>query len=77
MSCSSSATWPTWCSPYEPDSHHRGISTVIEFAVRNLNVEHITVLGHSHCGGIRRLCEGHEDVQNREFIDGWMSCMRR
>ncbi len=63
--------------PYEPDSHYHGTSAAIEFAVRDLNVEHIIVLGHSHCGGIRRLCEGHEDGQNREFIDDWMSIVKQ
>ncbi|NQV48569.1 MAG: carbonic anhydrase [Rhodospirillaceae bacterium] len=59
--------------PYEPDSGYHGTSAAIEFAVRDLNVEHIIVLGHSHCGGIRFLCEGHENAENREFLDGWMS----
>ena len=63
--------------PYEPDSHYHGTSAAIEFAVRDLNVEHIIVLGHSHCGGIRCLCEGHEDTGNREFIDGWMSIVEQ
>ena len=47
--------------PFEPDSNYHGTSAAIEFAVRDLNVGHIIVLGHSHCGGIRWLCEGHED----------------
>ena len=59
--------------PYEPDSNYHGTSAAIEFAVRDLCVKHIIILGHSHCGGIRCLCEGHEDGQTREFIDGWMS----
>ena len=63
--------------PYEPDSHYHGTSAAIEFAVRDLNVEHIIVLGHSHCGGIRCLCGGHEDTGNREFIDGWMSIVEQ
>jgi len=63
--------------PYEPDSHYHGTSAAIEFAVRDLNVEHIIVLGHSHCGGIRCLCEGHEETGNREFIDGWMSIVEQ
>lgn len=30
----------------------------LEFGVRALNVEHIIVLGHAHCGGVRALLEG-------------------
>ncbi len=63
--------------PYEPDSHYHGTSAAIEFAVRDLDVEHIIVLGHSHCGGIRCLCEGHENAGDREFIDGWMSIVEQ
>jgi len=59
--------------PYAPDSGYHGTSAAIEYAVRDLGVEHIIVLGHSHCGGIRCLCEGRSDADNREFIDGWMS----
>ncbi len=59
--------------PYEPDSGYHGTSAAIEFAVRDLNVKHIIVLGHSHCGGVQCLCEGHADAENREFIDRWVS----
>ena len=59
--------------PYAPDSNLHGTSAAIEFAVRDLKVSHIIILGHSHCGGIRGLCEGHRDDEHREFIDGWMS----
>jgi len=59
--------------PYQPDSHYHGTSAAVEFAVRDLSVKHIIVLGHSHCGGIKCLCTGHEDAQNREFINDWIS----
>ena len=59
--------------PYAPDGQYHGTSAAIEFAVRDLKVEHIIVLGHSHCGGILCLCEGHADGESREFIDQWIS----
>jgi carbonic anhydrase len=59
--------------PYEPDNRYHGTSAAIEFAVRELNVEDIIVLGHSHCGGIECLCGDHADTADREFIDDWMS----
>ena len=59
--------------PYEPDSRYHGTSAAIEFAVRDLKVSHIIVLGHSHCGGIQCLCDGHVGGESREFIQDWVS----
>jgi carbonic anhydrase len=59
--------------PYEPDGRHHSTSAAIEFAVRDIGVKHIIVLGHSHCGGIRHLCDGPEGAGRREFIDDWVS----
>ena len=63
--------------PYKPDSNYHGTSAAIEFAVRNLNVQHIIVLGHSHCGGIRFLCESRKGDEKREFIESWMSIVEQ
>lgn len=57
--------------PYSPNRDHHGTSAALEFAVKGLNVEHIVVLGHAQCGGVRALLtsdEGHED----DFIGSWM-----
>ncbi len=43
----------------------------VEFAVRSLGVRHIIIMGHSQCGGIRRLMEGDTD-QTYDFVDSWM-----
>jgi carbonic anhydrase len=60
--------------PYEPDGRHHSTSAAIEFAVRDIGVKHIIVLGHSHCGGIRHLCESRDRAAGkREFIDDWVS----
>ncbi|MFN4003882.1 MAG: carbonic anhydrase [Hylemonella sp.] len=42
---------PRWCG-------FHGTAAAIEFAVLVLQVRHIVVCGHSHCGGIRALYEG-------------------
>ena len=44
--------------PYDGSAGYHGTSAAIEFAVLNLQVTHIVVCGHSHCGGIRALYEG-------------------
>ncbi|MEO5337405.1 MAG: carbonic anhydrase [Magnetospirillum sp. WYHS-4] len=60
--------------PYQPDGHYHGTSAAVEFAVRDLGVRHVIVLGHSHCGGIAAL---HRTVTGaepeREFIAPWVS----
>jgi carbonic anhydrase len=58
--------------PYEPDSHHHGTSAALEFAVKNLGVNHIVVMGHAECGGIRAALMG-ELAGESEFIGTWVS----
>ncbi|MDP4028594.1 MAG: carbonic anhydrase [Gallionella sp.] len=57
--------------PAENQGHYHGTSAALEFGVRKLNVGHIVVLGHAHCGGIRTLLES--DGQKEDmFLDEWM-----
>ena len=58
--------------PYTPDGSPHGTAAALEYAVRDLEVGHIAVLGHTHCGGIKRLCDGAGDGPRREFIDDWV-----
>jgi carbonic anhydrase len=60
-------------APYQSDNPNTGTSAAIEFAVRDLKVSHIIILGHTHCGGINRLCNRTGEKEPREFIDSWMS----
>ena len=57
--------------PFEnrPTGFH-GISSAIEFAVVNLKVENVIVLGHRQCGGIRALVQG---GASGTFISRWMT----
>ncbi len=60
--------------PYETGGGHHGTSAAIEFAVGGLGVEHILVLGHAKCGGIRALAEGAvADAPEASNIARWMS----
>lgn len=60
--------------PCEDDTKHHGTSAALEFAVCFLKVEHIIVLGHSHCGGIHSLLNDTtiSPSPNRGFIASWM-----
>lgn len=64
--------------PCEQDGSYHGTSAALEFAVEHLEVEHIVVLGHAHCGGILSLF--HEDPAAEEggsrFVSPWMSIVR-
>lgn len=63
--------------PYEKGAGLHGVSTALEFGVRSLEVEHIIVLGHRQCGGIKALFEGVPDALGGEFIKPWMNMARR
>ena len=54
--------------PYQDDHGTHGVSAALEFAVKELKVNHIVVLGHSQCGGIKALISG----AGGEFISQWM-----
>lgn len=63
--------------PYESaDSGFHGSSAAIEFAVVNLKVENVIVLGHRQCGGIRALMAG-EQQKNGSFVGHWMEIAKK
>jgi carbonic anhydrase len=60
--------------PFEEGGGYHGTSAALEFAVRCLHVEHVIVMGHARCGGIRALLGDlkFEDGAG-QFIAPWMS----
>ncbi len=66
--------------PYKAgkDTHH-STSSAIEFAVNYLGVEHIIIMGHSKCGGIRALMEGQTKAidGSYSFISTWMEIVAK
>jgi len=57
--------------PAENQGHYHGTSAALEFGVCELNIEHVIVLGHAHCGGIRALLEG-GTCRKGAFVSKWM-----
>ena len=60
--------------PYEPDAKRHGVSAALEWAVLNLKVTHILVLGHKKCGGVRACALGL--AEGTEFLDHWLDTLR-
>lgn len=63
--------------PYAPNDDYHGTSAALEFAVMALRVEHIVVLGHGQCGGVRAYAENERDPYMRplspgDFIGKWI-----
>src|SRR6187431_3556506 len=61
--------------PYAPDGQAHGVSAALEFGVAALKVQHIVVLGHAQCGGVRAYAEEAEPLTPGDFIGKWMSLM--
>ena len=59
--------------PCEGEGTWHGTSAALEFAVSGLEVEHIIVLGHARCGGIRALLQADDNDKSDKFISSWMS----
>ena len=62
--------------PYEADGATHGSSAAIEYAVTQLEVEQIVVLGHARCGGIAASLSGQFDAAAEgqgAFIGRWMA----
>ncbi len=62
--------------PYEKGGGFHGVSAAIEFAVVNLNVENVIVLGHRQCGGIRALMLN-EQVKPSSFVQQWVNIAQK
>lgn len=58
--------------PHAPDARLHGVSSAIEFAVTQLKVRHIVVVGHSGCGGIRALVED-RPLDTTLYLDRWVN----
>jgi carbonic anhydrase len=62
--------------PYETGGQFHGVSAGIEFAVMNLRIKHLVILGHSGCGGVKAALDRSVAIETEaRFISRWMSML--
>ena len=62
--------------PFETGGKFHGVSSAIEFAILNLRIKHLVIMGHSGCGGVKAALDQHAAIQtDAQFISRWMSML--
>ena len=64
--------------PFEPDTAYHGVSAALEFAVTQLQVEELVVMGHGFCGGCAAALTGQFDDAGHgagHFIAHWIGML--
>ena len=60
--------------PFESDTGHRGTSAALAFAVLQLKVKNILVLGHAQCGGVAAALDG-KLAAGIPFLSAWIDLL--
>jgi len=64
--------------PFERDDHYHGVSAALEFAVTQLEVDELVVMGHGFCGGCAAALTGQFDNADHgdgHFIAHWIDML--
>ena len=62
--------------PFETGGKYHGVSAGIEFAVMNLRVKSLVIMGHSGCGGVKAALDQSTAIETEaHFISRWMSML--
>ncbi|MDZ4692933.1 carbonic anhydrase [Terricaulis sp.] len=60
--------------PFEEAPGFHGVSAAIEFAVTQLKVDHVLVMGHAQCGGVAAALDD-RPRNPHSFLDSWISLL--
>jgi carbonic anhydrase len=60
--------------PCESDSGHRGTSAALAFAVMQLEVKNILILGHAQCGGVAAALD-RSKIEGVPFLSAWIDLL--
>ncbi len=58
---------------YQPDGGAHGVSAALEYAINVLRIQHVVVLGHAQCGGIKAFIDKIDPLSPGDFIGRWMA----
>ncbi|CDP52297.1 carbonic anhydrase [Paradevosia shaoguanensis] len=59
--------------PYQPDANLHGTSAAIEFAVKQLEIKDLIIMGHGRCGGIHAaLNPDSVAIRKSDFVGNWV-----
>jgi carbonic anhydrase len=61
---------------YAPDTQSHAASAALEFAVLQLEVRSIVVMGHGRCGGIKAALDGSPILSTSDFVGTWVAAVR-
>ena len=64
--------------PFEPDQNYHGVSAALEFAITQLEVDELVVMGHGFCGGCAAALTGQFDDAGHghgHFIAHWIEML--
>jgi len=64
--------------PFQPDQNYHGVSAALEFAVTQLEVDELVVMGHGFCGGCAAALTGQFDNADHghgHFIAHWIEML--
>ena len=59
--------------PYKDELTGCTVAATLEFAIQNLSIKNIVILGHSGCAGIAGLCSMHHKPKNN--VEKWLEPM--